>query len=93
MIISHATVIWRKRNTPVISIHRYLVNKGYVCVCMSVSVSLHMYVCMYVCSANDLSAQHRKGSLTTRPKGKVYVFFFILTISQTPATSEPVNNL
>ena len=29
MIISHATVIWRKRNTPVISIHRYLVNKGY----------------------------------------------------------------
>ena len=30
MIISHAIVIWRKRNTPVISIHRYLVNKGYV---------------------------------------------------------------
>ena len=29
MIISHATVIWRKRNTPVISIHRYLVNKRY----------------------------------------------------------------
>ena len=29
MIISHATVIWRKRNALVISIHRYLVNKGY----------------------------------------------------------------
>ena len=30
MIISHATVIWRKRSTPVISIHRYLVNRGYI---------------------------------------------------------------
>ena len=29
MIMSHATVIWRKRNTWVISIHQYLVNKGY----------------------------------------------------------------
>ena len=29
MIISQATVIQRKLNTPVISIHRYLVNKGY----------------------------------------------------------------
>ena len=31
MIISHAAVIWRKRNTPVTSIQRYLVNKGYTC--------------------------------------------------------------
>ena len=29
MIISQVTVIWRKRNTPVFSIHRYLVNKIY----------------------------------------------------------------
>ena len=47
MIILHATVIWRIRNTPVISIHRYLVNKGYDSTCTVqthlINVSINLF--------------------------------------------------
>ena len=55
MIISHATAIWRKRNTPVVSIHRYLVNKGYslrflhkVCILVKNKINQAYILCIYI---------------------------------------------